>query len=88
MLKIKDEVDLKELEKYGFTRSEPEDYFTPGIDENEKTALWIFWESNGLGTIDINEKTRVILGISSKFNDVLYDLIQDGLVEKVKVQDE
>ena len=78
MLKIKDNIDLKELEKYGF------EYFINGcgtygyslktsygfytIVEKDKENLCKIWER------------RIPSGINQ---DLLHDLIKDGLVEKV-----
>ena len=82
MLKIKDNVDLKELEKFGFTRYEPDEYYRVDEDECNKSARYILWE-NDFGTMDIEEDTRRIWTISSNY-DILFDLIQAGLVEKVE----
>lgn len=95
MLKIKDNVDLKELEKYGFEYS-----------ESKNMNLWsktINYYPLGDNTpccryyLDINAENRhiynSIFGLTYQgktdhhnieFLDDLYDLIQDGLVEKVK----
>ena len=79
MLKIKDNVDLKELEKFGF-KHQKLIYFKDivrqccNLRENKK--------------IYIDEQSRNIsIGIGL-FNtdielDIIYDLIQAGLVEKV-----
>lgn len=75
MLKIKDDIDLKELEKFGFKKwhyRENHDYY---IYPNTKDyAIYIFIE------------TREIM--VDKFYDnhltVLYDLIKADLVEKVE----
>ena len=80
MLKIKDTVDLKELEKFGFTRCEPDEYYNVDEERNLSTR-YILWE-NGYGTMDVEEDTRKIWAISNY--DVLFDLIQAGLVEKVE----
>ena len=84
MLKIKDNVDLKVLENYGFHKSDTCGYLieTPIID---KYRLIIGDKDIGLS---INTKTRVIYynvraGNVSKKIDLLFDMIQDGLVEKV-----
>ena len=81
MLKIKDSIDLRELEKFGFTRCEPDEYYNADEERNASTK-YILWE-NGYGTIDIDEDTRKIWSISSNY-DILFDLIQAGLVEKVE----
>lgn len=72
MLKIKDNVDLKELEKYGFSLNNKE---------------WFLLDING-ATLQIKPITREILIDSYNTETyhnpaILYDLIKDGLVEKV-----
>lgn len=74
MLKIKDNVDLKELEKFGFEKS----IFVG--EHYEK-------EVNNIGTYWINEKSKIIYFEANEIEDIalddtLYDLIQAGLVEK------
>ena len=84
MLKIKDNVDLKELFNYGF-------YDSLGIYQKvlEFTSDVVLWN-------DINiciEKDTRLIRISSRIEtdtynlDCLYDLIQAGLVEKVEAHD-
>lgn len=84
MLKIKDNVDLKELEKFGFrkhnfgnvmtkwTREWVEDYgrleFIPLIDIVDYVVL--------LNTGKTSRRNKAL--------DLLFDLIQAGFVEKVK----
>lgn len=75
MLKIKDDVDLKELEKYGFKYFDDIKSCRYGCLDYQKDYLEIF----------INN-ARVITGSSDKSIidlDIIYDLIQAGLVEKV-----
>ena len=74
-LRIKDNVDLKELEKFGFKAY---DYV-------------LFYEyhskSNYKDTIMLNMKNKRLLfyqTYNGKSYDVLYDLIQAGLVEKAE----
>lgn len=77
MLKIKDEVDLKELEKFGFIRD----------------ACYLDEDGNVMYSYEflvISIKTRelcVCSGCDEVFGDKeiakLYDLIQAGLIEKV-----
>ena len=98
MLKIKDNVDLKELEKYGFKH-----YHTIWkIDKNmSDESNWCY----DLEFIDIDKKVQVLLiqiddedrkiqeYIDREYEmyyivnetrlNILYDLIKDGLVEKV-----
>ena len=73
MLKIKDDVDLKELEKFDFT------YFD---DKRSYSCLDL---QKGNVEVFINN-ARVISIVSDKsiFDlDIIYDLILNGLVEKV-----
>ena len=91
MLKIKDNVDLKELEKYGFVYCKRNDYgkiTNEIIYRNNKEDINIFVDDN-------NEYIPRILfmmnDISSyqestcfMFSNTLYDLIKADLVEKVE----
>lgn len=71
MLKIKDNVDLKELEKFGFKKDIEEQYMIENWD--------IF-----VGT-EKNERELVLdFGFNNENISVLYDLIQAGLVEKIE----
>lgn len=79
MLKIKDNVDLKELEKFGFVKYDNEFYFdiVPYTVENQSYLC-------------ISEKDKQIdtgfveLGDIDTMVDKIYDLIQAGLVEKIE----
>ena len=78
MLKIKDNVDLKELEKYGFIFKKQ----LPEICWKPKKGTWEVIE------VQVDLKTRIIdiSGMSDLFHtkeDTLYDLIKADLVEKV-----
>ncbi len=81
MLKIKDNVDLKELEKYGFQDCE-RIYVKKRIrvddqssDLRERKEIYIDKDSRrisiGIGLYNTNVEL-----------DTIYDLINDGLVEK------
>ena len=78
MLKIKDNVDLKELEKFGFIKNDF--YYTKGFDYD-------YYKVN----IDIEFDRRYIIIQNDYYDsdyacyipDVIYDLIKDDLVEKV-----
>jgi hypothetical protein len=88
MLKIKDDVDLKELaKKYNMVYCE--DYRTPYEDDNygwimqvPDEAFKIWWRD------DLNTKGELRININYKTTDEavekLYDLIQADLVEKVE----
>ena len=92
MLKIKDNVDLKELEKFGFKYDN-----TNGIGAYSKSKFYeeickdpIYGEyiESCCDSIFIYEKNRKIIGGHNRqFRtdfDTLFDLIQAGLVEKGK----
>ena len=76
MLKIKDEVDLKELEKFGFKYTEGEDWHKSNFDMylslGDKRELNIDCDDHYFNT-DIRECV-----------DWIFDLIRAGLVEKVE----
>ena len=72
MLKIKDNVDLKELEKFGWSKNRCGEYA-----KHTANAYWY-----------IREKDRVVvfssgMGVWSRTLTELFDLIQAGLVEKL-----
>lgn len=76
MLKIKDDVDLKELEKFGFI-SKCGVIYKP--KEGERDVI----------QIEVDPETRILSypGFSDLFHtreDTTFDLIQAGLVEKVE----
>ena len=82
MLKIKDNVDLKELEKYEF------EYFINGCG----TYGYSYKTTRGFITIvekdkeynnKYNDERMIKENDIVKNIDLLYDLIKDGLVEKV-----
>ena len=71
MLKIKDNVDLKELEKYGLYKTEL--YYGYVYTDKNITVE----DDRTVDTYDYLECTDL-----NKYNDTLYDLIKDDLVEK------
>ena len=75
MLKIKDDVDLKELEKFGFKYVKNSNY--PMLS-NQK------YYYDYARTMAVYENTKVIIikHTDNKTIDTLYDLVQAGLVEK------
>lgn len=85
MLKIKDEVDLKELEKFGFRKS-------GGIYQIDlKTLFPNKYEPLGsiISYIYIRKDDRIIRfstheTIEIQKLDIIYDLIQANIVEKVE----
>ena len=91
MLKIKDNVDLKKLEKYGFGKGLFGKWIC-WVDENKEI---IEKGRNVLGLV-VYEDTREIILYGQDVSDILvndwlhhsnldslYDLIKDGLVEKI-----
>ena len=88
MLKIKDNIDLKELEKYGFEDYNEDIYLDKMV--NLKMSLLF-------GVPFVNKKTRELHiltdlqkldGFGKGIKEVIiteniYDLIKDGLVEKI-----
>lgn len=78
MLKIKDNIDLKELEKFGF------EYNQIGY---KKDNLWILKEDRilRLPTKGQSVKQLIIrLSNNNKIDDTIYDLIKEGLIEKIE----
>jgi len=83
MLKIKDNVDLKKIEKFGFIDvnnietdfCEDVKYFCPAYDYDEYDCLTIFDDKS----ISVGLDTQ-----NGKVLDTLYDLIKADLVEKVE----
>lgn len=83
MLKIKDDYDLNNLNKYGFKHEK----------DNEKIiSIWDYWVLKLKNTeYYIETKNRIIdIENENKYNgylytlnlDILYDMIQDGIIEK------
>lgn len=82
MLKIKESVNLNELEKYGFD-FDGKDWFYK-IDESETLEIPTKRESEfyrQLRLLITDEYYNCWTGDNSF--DILYDLIKDGLVERV-----
>ncbi len=77
MLKIRDDVDLKELEKFGFN-------FEYGFYEKELGYLTYFANIRGGRVIEI----ATYDGEECVLDNTLYDLIQAGLVEKINEEEE
>lgn len=80
MLKIKDDVNLKELEKFGF-KKEPMIYVKTIERKNEGFLTFQKY-------IYVDEKTRELAIQEGMFNvdkelETIYDLIQADLIERV-----
>ena len=80
MLKLKDEVNFKDLLKYGFKR----------LGVLKEYRKYILYSENGLHQIEyfIDTQTRIItirvIGNIELLDDTIYQLTKDDLVEKVK----
>ena len=80
MLKIKDNVDLKELEKYGFKYYEK--VYVKEIERAE--PIFGLGESKKIYVDDDSRNISIGIGLydTDIELDTIYDLINDGLVEK------
>ena len=85
MLKIKDNIDLKELEKYGFellgNYGAIKKFYDKDFGIEEDTLLVIEFRNVWLIENGAKESNERYFGNPQL--DTLYDLIKDGLVEKV-----
>lgn len=89
MLKIKDNVDLKELEKFGFEyriNNHKEQWV---IIEHCKPKPYPKWHDSGertnLAIMSVYKVDRILTHLSHKnIDNILFDLIQADLVEKVE----
>lgn len=75
MLKIKDNVDLKELEKFGFKPDEYDLFYEYQLKSKCKDIIMINMRNKNFGFYQT---------YNGKSYDILYDLIKAGLVEKVE----
>lgn len=85
MLKIKDIVDLKELEKFGFETSYGSCWWWKTLRKS-KEECWEIAVSKDDNRIQLCYGDEEPYGVSTYIErelDVLYDLIEVGLVEKV-----
>lgn len=80
-LRIKSDVDLKELEKYGFRFVEDLLDKTPYLFK--KTYLENDNDDRICYHIEVNTRKIIISRLDGDLDNTLYDLIKDGLVEKV-----
>lgn len=82
MLKIKDSVDLKELEKFGFEEKRKYQRFQNiAIDKENRGLVIQAININQYGNFKaLNNKNSSMINI----NTIIYDLIQAGLLEKVE----
>lgn len=83
MLKIKDDVDLKELEKFGFKENQGK-YVKWEKCEWISEAIYVYKETKEILIYLDDEYYKCCCG--ENVLNILFDLIQAGLVEKVEEQ--
>lgn len=87
MLKIKDNVDLKELEKYGFQYCEK-----AYVKEIKRASDQLFGLGEGKKIYVDGESRNISIGIgycdTNIELDTIWDLIRDGLVEREDYKNE
>ena len=76
MLKIKDDVDLKELEKFGFK-------YIKSIECFERGGRQLYWDDRAVYYITKDRQLQINSEGDYTLDSFIYDLIQAGLVEKV-----
>lgn len=89
MLKIRKSVDLKELEKFGFSLNESElyyekDFSAKHFDGEEKHQIIIYINKRNIA-LDIMNNDYTYHSFDDELGgieDTLYELIQAGLIEK------
>lgn len=79
MLKIKDNINLKELEKYGFNKC----MYVNGIIYKKNIIQGIEINNYIIGSEDKIIKYNQ-MSIHNELDDTLYDLIKADLVEKIE----
>lgn len=82
MLKIKDNVNLKELEKYGFTYLNYNNTYIKDLGNDRRGAYCTLYIEDRILYIDFCGDDNGYSG-NDILNVVIYDIIQAGLVEKV-----
>ena len=68
MLKLKNDVTIEVLEKYGF--------------EEVEDAKFEYDNEEESGVIIVHKDNEIFAIVDNKAGDILYDLIQAGLIEK------
>ena len=84
MLKIKDNVDLKELEKFGFEYNKFYMGYTKTICEGRRGQSFELIISSNSRALEGFSNGADGSGEEGYLDNTLYDLIKDGLVEKVE----
>ena len=81
MLKIRDDIDLKELEKFGFRYNGYYDIWEWNRDDENGVLMYKVYITKRHHNIQIQIGDVGL--IAHRLQELLYDLIQAGLVEKV-----
>jgi hypothetical protein len=89
MLKIKDDVDLKELEKFGY--EDRNTHYAKKVMKDGTSKVWTYFETIEIDKIDRIIRTRLYqdcanqewVGFIEKTGRFIDDLDTAGLVEKV-----
>jgi hypothetical protein len=82
MLKIKDNINLNELERYGFVKTvdEGHEYWNYSkINEEESAIITVYGDDKHIELYISWDYTS-----SNGVDEVMYDLTNDGLIEKMK----
>lgn len=94
MLKIKDNINLQELEKLGFYKGNERTYCyeIPPLDERDDCDdienITSNFSTDGFAMVEIDTETRVISFFTTTDDevwwgiDIMFDLMTSGLVEK------
>ena len=74
MLKIREDIDLKKLEKFGFE-----------ITSKNNKLMYVWKNKYFINVVEIDVKTREVINLGDRSgNGVFYDLIKADLVVKVE----
>ena len=84
MLKIKDNVDLKELEKFGFKYDNGAWKFVPDPKYSPENSLYVETYKNRIGIDGETHWGDSYYYLEDEILDTLYKLITAGLVERVE----
>ena len=94
MLKIKDNIDLKELEKFGFEYNNMLNGYTRLVDKEDAIKKQCFvYVATGINSINFGTIPKIIylctplsIGWLTEGTEwIVYDLIKADLVEEVKI---
>jgi len=86
MLKIKDDIDLKELEKFGYSPNYNGAYWYKFVTNRRRISIWRYNRSIDDDVVDTTTYTgfKYEGEYRHQVKKYIQDLIQAGLVEKVE----